>query len=450
MANDGPRPHQAGKALSMREIILYNLAGLTFNLFDTILYAWLPYFYIPPADSNLTRYIPLAALGVILAGGRILDAVTDPLMGYLSDHTRSRWGRRKPYIFISNPILFISFILVWNPPVPGESLTNAVFLGAVLFFYYISYTGMLIPWFAVLPEMSPKNDERVKIASVGVAIGVLGALIGGGLSGPLMGSFGMFRMALMLGLVGLVAGQLTLYGVHERHRLNPDEEPPPFLTVMREMFADRQVLSFSAMIMFVQLTYQLMLMNVPYLTPLILVRSEGDASILMGEVILSTAASVPLWYRLLGRYPKRTLFRAIIVWMAAGFGLSFFIGKLPFFSPFMQAMIVFPLVAVPIGGMFITVLGLIADITDYDELKSGRRREAMYYGIYGIVRKTGWALCSLILVGVYSAFGYSAENPTGVRAVWLVCGLSCVVGLAAFVPFRLGDSKAETKTIMGL
>lgn len=450
MDNDGPRPHQAGKALSMREIILYNLAGLTFNLFDTILYAWLPYFYIPPADSNLTRYIPLAALGVILAGGRILDAVTDPLMGYLSDHTRSRWGRRKPYIFILNPILFISFILVWNPPVPGESLTNAVFLGAVLFFYYISYTGMLIPWFAVLPEMSPKNDERVKIASVGVAIGVLGALIGGGLSGPLMGSFGMFRMALMLGLVGLVAGQLTLYGVHERHRLNPDEETPPFLTVMREMFADRQVLSFSAMIMFVQLTYQLMLMNVPYLTTLILGRSEGDASILMGEVILSTAASVPLWYRLLGRYPKRTLFRAIIVWMAAGFGLSFFIGKLPFFSPFTQAMIVFPLVAVPIGGMFITVLGLIADITDYDELKSGRRREAMYYGIYGIVRKTGWALCSLILVGVYSAFGYSAENPTGVRAVWLVCGLSCVVGLAAFVPFRLGDSKAETKTIMGL
>ena len=450
MDNDGPRPHQAGKALTMREIILYNLAGFTFNLFDTILYAWLPYFYIPPADSNLTRYIPLAALGVILAGGRILDAVTDPLMGYLSDHTRSRWGRRKPYIFISNPILFISFILVWNPPVQGESLTNAVFLGAVLFFYYISYTGMLIPWFAVLPEMSPKNDERVKIASVGVAIGVLGALIGGGLSGPLMGSFGMFRMALMLGLVGLVAGQLTLYGVHERHRLNPDEETPPFLTVMREMFADRQVLSFSAMIMFVQLTYQLMLMNVPYLTTLILGRSEGDASILMGEVILSTAASVPLWYRLLGRYPKRTLFRAIIVWMAAGFGLSFFIGKLPFFSPFTQAMIVFPLVAVPIGGMFITVLGLIADITDYDELKSGRRREAMYYGIYGIVRKTGWALCSLILVGVYSAFGYSAENPTGVRAVWLVCGLSCVVGLAAFVPFRLGDSKAETKTIMGL
>ncbi len=446
----GTMRHPAGRPLTMGEIILYNLAGLTFNLFDTILYAWLPYFYIPPSGSNLTQYIPLAALGIILAGGRILDAVTDPLMGYLSDHTRSRWGRRKPYIFISNPVLFLSFIFVWTPPVEGESLTNAIFLGAVLFFYYISYTGMLIPWFAVLPEMSDRNEERVKIASVGVAIGVLGALIGGGLSGPLMGRLGVFGMALMLGVIGLIAGQLSLLGIHERHRLSPDEETPPFFTVMREMFADRQVLSFAVMIMFVQLTYQLMLMNVPYLTTLILGRSEGDASILMGEVILSTAASVPLWYRLLGKYPKRSLFRAIIIWMAAGFALSFFIGRLPFFSPFVQAMIIFPLVAVPIGGMFITVLGLIADITDYDELKSGRRREAMYYGIYGIVRKTGWALCSLILVGVYSTFGYSAGNPTGIRVVWLVCGLSCIAGLLAFVPYRLGDSRDETKSIMGL
>ena len=270
MNSGGTMRHPAGRPLTMGEIILYNLAGLTFNLFDTILYAWLPYFYIPPSGSNLTQYIPLAALGIILAGGRILDAVTDPLMGYLSDHTRSRWGRRKPYIFISNPVLFLSFIFVWTPPVEGESLTNAIFLGAVLFFYYISYTGMLIPWFAVLPEMSDRNEERVKIASVGVAIGVLGALIGGGLSGPLMGRLGVFGMALMLGVIGLIAGQLSLLGIHERHRLSPDEETPPFFTVMREMFADRQVLSFAVMIMFVQLTYQLMLMNVPYLTTLIL------------------------------------------------------------------------------------------------------------------------------------------------------------------------------------
>ncbi|HDP80790.1 MAG TPA: hypothetical protein ENN21_08100, partial [Spirochaetes bacterium] len=275
--------------LSLGRIILYNMAGFTFNLYDTILYAWLPYFYTPPEGSGLRQYIPLAALGIILAGGRILDAVTDPLMGYLSDHTRSRWGRRKPYIFISNPVLFLAFIFVWYPPVDGISSLNAVVLAAVLFFYYISYTGLLIPWFAVLPEMSRKNDERVKIASIGVAIGVLGALVAGGLSGPLMEKLGMFKMALALGVVAFVFGELTLFGVKERYRPGRDEETPPFFQVMRQMFADRQVLSFSVMIMFVQLTYQLMLMNVPYLTTLLLGRKEADASLIMGEVIILMA-----------------------------------------------------------------------------------------------------------------------------------------------------------------
>jgi hypothetical protein len=66
------------------------------------------------------------------------------------------------------------------------------------------------------------------------------------------------------------------------------------------------------------------------------------------------------------------------------------------------------------------------------------------------VRKTGWAFCSLILVGVFSLFGYSAENPMGVRIIWLVCALSCLIGLLAFIPYNLGDSKEETRRIMGL
>ena len=437
-----------GKPISLMEILLYNLAGFSFNIYDTVLYAWIPYFYTPPRDSGLMQYIPLAVLGIILAGGRILDAVTDPLVGYMSDHTRSRWGRRKPYIFISNPILFIAFILVWVPPVEGMSITNVFFLALTLFFYYWGYTGVLIPWFAVLPEMSRKNEERVKIASIGVALGVFGALIGGGLSGPLLGELGAFKMALILGVVAFIGGELTLLGINERH-IDHGERAQGFFKVVKEVFSDRQVLSFSVMIMFVQLTYQLMLMNVPYLTTLILKRSEADASMLMAEVIIVMAASVPLWYWLLKKYPKRNVFRMIIVTMMIGFVLSFFIGEMPA-SPLLQAMLIFPVAAIPLGGMFTAVLGVIADITDYDELKHGRRREAIYYGIYGIVRKTGWAFCSLILVGVFSLFGYSAENPMGVRVIWLVCALSCLIGLLAFIPYKLGDSREETGKIMGL
>lgn len=436
--------------VTLKEIILYNMAGFSFNVYDTILYAWLPYFYAPPEDSGLTQYVPLAVIGIILAGGRILDAVSDVLIGYLSDRTRSRWGRRKPYIFISTPILFLAFILIWLPPVTGNSPVNAISLAVVLFFYYWGYTGVLIPWFAVLPEMSDQNQERVKIASIGVAIGVLGALVGGGLSGPLFQKLGAFPMALILGGAAFIAGELTLFGIKERFPALAEVQAAGFFKVVKEVFADRQVLSFSLMVMFVQLTYQLMLMNVPYTTTLILGRQEADASLLMGEVIILMAASTPMWYRLLKKFPKRKVFRGIILAMMFGFILNFFVGYSKALTPMIQAILIFPVAAIPMGGMFAAVLGIIADLTDYDQLKSGQRREAIYYGIYGIVRKTGWALCSLILAGVFYAFGYSAENPLGVRVIWLVCALSCLIGLLVFTPYKLGDTKEETREIMGL
>ena len=434
----------------LKEIILYNMAGFSFNVYDTILYAWLPYFYAPPQDSGLTQYVPLAAIGIILAGGRILDAVTDVLVGYLSDRTRTRWGRRKPYIFISTPILFLAFILIWLPPVAGNSPVNIVSLAIVLFFYYWGYTGVLIPWFSVLPEMSDQNHERVKIASIGVAIGVFGALVGGGLSGPLFQALGAFPMALILGAAAFIAGELTLLGIKERFRGSSEAQTLGLFKVVKEVFADQQVLSFSLMVLFVQLTYQLMLMNVPYTTTLILGRQEADASLLMAEVIILMAASTPLWYWLLKKFPKRNVFRGIILAMMTGFILNFFIGLSTAVPPIIQALVIFPVAAIPMGGMFTAVLGIIADLTDYDQLKFGQRREAIYYGIYGIVRKTGWALCSLILAGVFSAFGYSAENPLGVRVIWLVCALSCLIGLLLFTPYKLGDTKEETKEIMRL
>jgi GPH family glycoside/pentoside/hexuronide:cation symporter len=434
--------------LTLKTILLYNLASFAFNIYDTILYAWIPYFYIPPQDSGLTQYIPLAAIAIILAGGRILDAVTDVLVGYWSDRTHSRWGRRKPYIFIANPILFLAFVFVWLPPINANSIANVVFLASVIFFYYWGYTGVLIPWFAVLPEMSDQNQERVKIASIGVAIGVIGALLGGGLSGPLLQKLGAFPMALILGVPAFIAGELTLFGIKERHLVPPATNAAGFFKVVKEIFVDRQVLAFAFMVMFVQLTYQLMLMNVPYTTTLILGRKEAEASLIMAEVIILMAASMPMWYGLLKKFPKRHVFRAIILTMILGFLLNFFIGATDVVSPLVQAMLIFPIAAIPLGGMFAAVLGLIADLTDYDQLKFGQRREAIYYGIYGIVRKTGWALCSLILAGVFSAFGYSGENPLGVRVVWLVCALSCLIGLLVFAPYKLGDTKEETENLM--
>lgn len=189
-------------------------------------------------------------------------------------------------------------------------------------------------------------------------------------------------------------------------------------------------------------------MNVPYFTTLILNRREADASLLMGQIIIIMAVAAPLWYLMLKRYPKRHVFRLILILMGLGFLGCYFIGSYPLFTPYVQANILFSLTIIPFGGMFATVLALIADITDYDELKYGKRREAVYYGVYGIVRKTGWALCSLIIMIAFTLFGYSKDNPAGVKAVWLICAACCIAALIVFIPYKLGDSKEETLQLM--
>ena len=297
--------------------------------------------------------------------------------------------------------------------------------------------------------MSRDNTERVKIAAVGVAIGVVLSLVAGGLSGPIFSRFGAFQMALVFGVMGFVLSEIGFFGVRERHSHTiHDEKTPGFFVTLSRMFTDGQVLSFAVMITFVQLTYQLLMMNIPYLTTLILGLDEGSSSIILGEVIGLMALTVPLWYLLLDRFPKRHVFRGLIIAMIIGFILSFFVGRYPIGSPLVQAMIIIPIAAVPMGGMFTAVLGIISDLTDYDEIRSGIRREAVYFGIYGIVRKTGWAFSSLILTGVFALFGYSPDNPLGVRIIFLVCALSCLVGLLAFIPYYIGDSADETRRIL--
>jgi len=298
--------------LTLKEIFLYNLAGFAFNIYDTILYAWVTYFYIT-ATTEHAKYITTILVGIILSGGRILDALTDPFIGYMSDRTKTRWGRRKPYMFVSYPILLISFVLVWTPPVNGTSVYNALYLGVVLFFYYWSYTGVLIPWFAMLPEMSKDNQERVKIASIGVALGVFAALLAGGIGSILYEKTGAFKMALIFGLVGFIVGEIGLFGTKERYRPDLDEETPGFFAAIKTTFQERQVLSFAIMIMLVQLTYQLMLMIVPFLTTITLGLKEGMSAIILGEVIFLMGAVVPLWFYLLSKYPKRNVFRGIII-----------------------------------------------------------------------------------------------------------------------------------------
>jgi len=128
--------------------IMYGAGSGGFALVILAIGTWTVYYYAPPSGQGLIVYAPMALLGTAMMIGRVVDALTDPLIAQWSDRTRSRWGRRIPFILFGSLPLVLSFILVWNPPVPGNSVVNFTYLVLALgLFFLFSLRGWALkPW----------------------------------------------------------------------------------------------------------------------------------------------------------------------------------------------------------------------------------------------------------------------------------------------------------------
>jgi glycoside/pentoside/hexuronide:cation symporter, GPH family len=109
---------------------------------------WLLYFYLPPEGQGVSL-VPLAFYGIVILVARIVNAIVTPPIGYWSDNLRSKWGRRLPFMFAASLPLVIAFFLLWVPPVQGESMTNLIYLGAILVLFNIAKFSHHPAWFLI-------------------------------------------------------------------------------------------------------------------------------------------------------------------------------------------------------------------------------------------------------------------------------------------------------------
>jgi glycoside/pentoside/hexuronide:cation symporter, GPH family len=139
---------------------------------------WLLYYYAPPKDAHLPTLLPSLAVGALLTVAGILAALDDAIVGYLSDRTRSRWGRRIPYIVLGAPLLSLFFVLLFTPPPDAGAAETAIYL--LLIFEAVSLFGSLVvtPYEALLPELAASSGERTSLEAVKVYLGIAGTAIG--------------------------------------------------------------------------------------------------------------------------------------------------------------------------------------------------------------------------------------------------------------------------------
>ncbi len=367
---------------------------------------------------NLAFGMNPALVGLLGALPRLTDAITDPVMGYISDNTRSRWGRRRPYIFFGAIFAGVMFMLLWQlPPGKTESWYFWYFL-AGSFLFYLGYTIFATPWVALGYELTPDYHERTRLMGVQNFIGQSVYLVTPWLL-LMMQHEGWFDsmadgaagLAIVIGLITIAIGILPAIFLRERFQgiaaqAHEGEQPGRlgmaaviarnlkeffvgFLTTLRSRpflkLCVATFLVFNGFIMVAAFQFYVIIYYVFEGDMVEGARFAGYAGTLQS---LSTFGVIVLVTWMGTRIGKRHAFFIAIGLSTLGYALKWFC-----YTPDNPWLILIPapLIAFGLGGLFTLMPSMIADVVDVDELNTGERREGMYGSIFWWVVKLGMA-----------------------------------------------------------
>jgi GPH family glycoside/pentoside/hexuronide:cation symporter len=360
---------------------------------------------------NLGLGMNPALVGLLGALPRITDAITDPLMGYISDHTRTRWGRRRPYIFVGAIAVGIVFALLWQlPDGKSESWYFWYFLSGSLIFY-LAYTVFVTPWVALGYELTPDYHERTRLMGTQNFVGQIAYMISPYFL-AIMYSKTMFDnevegaagLALMIAVVVIVIGVLPAIFLRERFAFDPETAEPrqhTFFDGMRDFFRGfaitlkfKPFLKLCAATFLVFNSFILIAAFQSYVIIYYIFGGDADkGSAFVGHSgLLQTVSALGViaivtW--LATKIGKRRAFFVAIGISMVGYGLKWFCYTPD--NPWL-VLIPAPLMAFGLGGLFTLMGSMIADVIDMDELETNERREGMYGSIFWWVVKLGQAV----------------------------------------------------------
>ncbi|MFT7621412.1 MAG: GPH family glycoside/pentoside/hexuronide:cation symporter [Myxococcota bacterium] len=362
---------------------------------------------------NLGLGMNPALVGLLAALPRLTDAFTDPIVGYISDHTRSRWGRRRPFIFIGAILAGLTYVVLWQLP-PGWSDTAyfAYFLVASLVFY-LAYTIFATPWVALGYELTPDYHERTRLMGVQNFIGQLAYLVSpwflwlmqheGWFGGDML--LGARWLAGFVAVVTIVIGVLPAIFLRERFSDTPELEPSAAASrSLRDNLADffggflatlkvRPFLKLCAATFLVFNGFMLVssfqnYVIIYYVFGGDLVRGAEFSGYAGTASAIGTFAVIVFVTWLATKIGKRRAFFVAISVSIVGYAM-----KWPCYDPELPWLVVLPapFIAFGLGGLFTLVGSMVADVCDVDALQRNERREGMFGAIFWWVVKLGMA-----------------------------------------------------------
>lgn len=383
-------------------------------------------------------YVDIKKLSVGLAGIAMLifalwNAINDPLFGYLSDGTHTRFGRRIPYLMAGAIPLGLVFCLLWVPPFSGIEQESWLFLYFVLmiFLFDAFYSMVVINWSSLYPEMFPSLKDRAQVNSYRQTFVMFGLFMGISLPPLIYSKWGWGWMGVVFGLIISVVILIALWGSRENKEYS-SQPSLPFINSLKATFKNRSFLTFAFSNLFVQFSFTLILATIPFFAKYVLRSDPAETTLILAAAFLIAIPMLFVWRGLAVRWGVKYCFMAAMLLLIISLFPLFLIDNLN------QALLVSLLIGAGIAGFLQMADLILSDVIDEDEINTGHRREGMYFGASAFINRFAIGLEAASMSGIFILSGYTpyvytqpANFQTGLR--YLIAGLPIIALVLAFV-----------------
>lgn len=405
---------------------------------------WTVFYYAPPPGRRV--YLLASQIAGAMVWGRVVDAISDPIVAFFSDRAVGEQGRRRPFMLLGTPLFILAFLLLWLPPVKGISAANFFWSCAMLGLFFFSYSAIVVPYLALLPDIAQNEQQRAKLAMLQAVYYGAGSGIAFLVSTFFSPILGIRTVLLLLAFPAAVTILWSVLKVKEKPESFSSNVSFSLLTAWRSVVQDRVFLCWIAVQGFNRASLVMVIMLLPYLLTLIVKITSLKQLSLLALILLIAGSSLCVAYFLKSLQTKGTELTYGKSLLLAGFSVAAFsavgYGFIPGATQ-LQAALLFSLVSGPLAIIMLLPNAVVADLAERRRRQKGEHWEALLYALQGVVVKLSMAAGSAILGLVLHFYGGAFQTPAGVRFAFLIAGV--LLFLSFFVFLYYMRLKSETK-----
>lgn len=407
--------------LTRRTKFLYGIGDTGFSLSLTIVGAFFAIFL-----TDVVGLSPgIAAVAIFI--GRSWDYINDPLIGHISDRTRTRWGRRRPFLLFGALPFAIAFTLMWwRPPLSGE-LALAGYYAFVYVLFDAAATFVYMPYFALTPELTSDYDERTSLTTYRMFFSIFASLVAFIVPLMIIGSFSphnaqrVLIMGAGFGVASALPLLLVFFSTRERKEYQALEQPR-LRDSLKAAWNNRPFVFSAAIFLLTWVSVDILQATLLYFIKYV-VQREANSDLVMATIFVTAILVLPFWDWASRKWNKRLAYMAGIAFWAV---VQLLLINLTASSSLLIILFLCMLAGIGVSAAHVLPWSMIPDAVEWDEWQTGERHEGIFYSLVTLMQKIASSLAIPLVLLVLEFTGYvpnASQQPTQA-----VLGIRLVVG----------------------